>query len=111
MNEVLKKGVVLDFKRLIDYSEGSIISKLILNNKGGNITLFSFDKGQGLSEHSAPFDATIHLLEGEAEITLDGKPYKVKQGESFILPANHPHSAKATDRFKMLLVMIKGELN
>lgn len=108
MNEIFKKGVVLDFRKLIDYSQGGITSKQILKSEGGNITLFSFDRGQSLSEHRVPFDAVVQLIEGEAVVVLDGASHKVRSGESFILPSNVPHAVQAHERFKMLLTMIKG---
>lgn len=107
MNEYFKKGVILDFRKLIDYSQGGIASKQILKSEGGNITLFSFDQGQSLSEHRSPFDAMIQLIEGEAVVVLDGDSYSIKCGESFLLPSNVPHAVKAYERFKMLLTMIK----
>lgn len=93
----------------IDYQEGSVVSKqLILKKDSGNVTLFAFDEGQGLSEHTAPFDALVHVLQGKAEITISKKPYVVNCGEMIIMPANRPHSLKALERFKMLLVMIRS---
>lgn len=94
--------------RLVDYQEGSIVSKTLIDKKTGTVTLFAFDKGQGLSEHTAPFDAMVLILEGEAQITIEGKPYSLSAGEMIIMPANKAHSVKAQDRFKMLLVMIKS---
>ena len=108
MEELFKKGTVLDFEKLIDYSVGGIISKQVLKNEAGNITLFSFDKGQGLSEHTAPFDALVQILDGEATITIGGNPLLLKQGESIIMPANVTHALFADKEFKMLLTMIKG---
>lgn len=108
MNEIFTKGSVLDLSALIDYSEGGVISKQILKSNAGNITLFSFDKGQGLSEHTAPFDAMVQILDGEAEIKIGGKPVIVKKNESIIMPANVAHALSATERFKMLLTMIRG---
>jgi len=93
---------------MIDYQEGSIVSKGLINKEKGTVTLFAFDKGQGLSEHTAPFDAFVYLIDGKAEITIDGKAHSVTAGESIIMPANKPHSLKAVERFKMLLVMIKA---
>ncbi len=93
----------------ISYQQGSIVSKqLIIKKDTGNVTLFAFDEGQGLSEHTAPFDAMVQVLEGEAEITISKKPYIVKAGEMIIMPANHPHALKALRQFKMLLVMIRA---
>jgi len=93
---------------MIDYQEGSIVSKELINKEKGTVTLFAFDKGQGLSEHTAPFDAFVYLIDGKAEITIDGKAHSVTAGESIIMPANKPHSLKAVERFKMLCVMIKA---
>jgi len=86
-----------------------LISKQVTKSKAGNITLFSFDKGEGLSEHTTPFDAVVQLLDGEAEITIGGEVFNLVKGNSIIMPANVPHSLMATERFKMLLTMIKGE--
>lgn len=108
MNEIFTKGNVLDLSELIDYSDGGVISKQILKSNAGNITLFSFDKGQGLSEHTAPFDAMVQILDGEAEIKIGGVPVIVKKNESIIMPANITHALLATERFKMLLTMIRG---
>ncbi len=108
MEEVFKKGTILDFEKLIDYSAGGVISKQVLKSQAGNITLFSFDKGQGLSEHTAPFDAMVQILDGEAVITVGGKPFHLKEGESIIMPANVTHALFAAEQFKMLLTMIKG---
>jgi len=93
---------------LVDYQDGAVVSREIINQKSGSVTLFAFDEGQGLSEHMAPFDALVYLLDGEAEITISGKPLHLKQGEMVIMPANQPHSLKATKRFKMVLTMIKA---
>jgi quercetin dioxygenase-like cupin family protein len=93
---------------LVDYQEGAVVSKTLLAKKTGTITLFAFDAGQGLSEHSAPFDATVSVLDGEAEMTVSGKPFRVRAGEVVILPANDPHSVRAVARFKMLLIMIRS---
>lgn len=108
MDNIFKKGTVLNMTQLIDYSAGGVISKQVLKNEAGNITLFSFDKGQGLTEHTAPFDAMVQILDGEAEIKIGGNPNLLKQGESIIMPANVPHALFAKEKFKMLLTMIKG---
>ncbi len=91
----------------ISYQDGSVVSREILRKKTGTVTVFAFDKGQGLSEHTAPFDATILCLDGELEATIDGTPMKVQEGEMLIMPADKPHSIKAVEKFKMLLIMIR----
>lgn len=108
MNLVFPASTIFLLEKSIDYVSGGVISKQITKNSSGNITLFSFDKGQGLSEHSAPFDAIVQILDGKAEIKIDGNPYEVGKGECIIMPANHPHSLYAVEPFKMLLTMIKG---
>ena len=92
---------------MIDYQKGAVVSRTIVKKSSGTVTLFSFDQGQGLSEHTAPFEALVYLIDGEAEITIDGKPQRVKKGELIVLPANRPHALKAVQKFKMMLVMIK----
>jgi quercetin dioxygenase-like cupin family protein len=99
---------VLDLAGLINYQEGSIVSRVILKAETGNVTLFAFDSGQELSEHSAPFDALVQVLDGEAEIRISAKPFMLKSGEIIIMPANDPHALKAVKRFKMLLTMLKA---
>ena len=101
-------GEVGKLNSLVDYQEGSVVSKEIIKKDKGMVTLFAFDKGQGLSEHTAPFDALVYIFDGQAEINISGKQYNLKAGETIIMPANNPHSLKAIDRFKMLLVMIKA---
>ncbi len=93
---------------LADYQEGSIVSRTISDKKTGTVTFFAFDKGQGLSEHTAPFDALVYLLDGEAEITISGNPFNLRAGEMVIMPANAPHALKAITRFKMVLTMIRS---
>jgi quercetin dioxygenase-like cupin family protein len=93
---------------LVDYQKGAVVSKTLIAKKTGTVTLFAFDAGQGLSEHSAPFDATVCVLDGEAEMTVSGKPFRVRAGEIAILPANDPHAVRAIARFKMLLIMIRS---
>jgi len=93
---------------LADYQEGSVVSRTIIDKKAGTVTFFAFDEGQGLSEHTAPFDAMVYLLEGEAEIIISGKPIHLKQGEMVIMPANQPHALRATKNFKMILMMIRS---
>jgi len=108
MNEIFSKGKVLNLEEMVEYSSGGVISKQVLKSQSGNITLFSFDQGQGLSEHTAPFDAVVQVLDGEAQIIIGGNPNLLKKGESIIMPANVTHALQATRRFKMLLTMIKG---
>lgn len=93
---------------LVDYQSGSIVSREIIKKKTGTVTLFAFDEGQGLSEHTTPFDALVSILDGEAEITISGKPHRLSAGEMIIMPANEPHALKAVKRYKMLLVMIRS---
>jgi len=104
----MEQAKIFDPGQEINYTEGGIVSKQIIKDKGGNVTLFAFDQGQQLSEHTAPFDALIHLVDGEAEIAIDKKKYQVFKGSAIILPANVPHAVQATTRFKMLLTMIKA---
>ena len=92
---------------LIDYQEGAVVSRALMKNKSGTVTLFAFDEGQGLSEHTAPFDALVHVLQGEANITISGNLQRVKAGEMVIMPAREPHALYAVTRFKMMLVMIR----
>lgn len=93
---------------LVDYQDGSVVSKEVIKKEKGTVTLFAFDKGQGLSTHTAPFDALVYIIDGKAEITIAGKPHNLKTGEAIIMPADKAHSLKAIERFKMLLVMIKA---
>lgn len=93
----------------VSYADGAIVSKIISKNEAGNLTLFSFDKGQNLSEHTAPFDAIIQVVEGTAKVTISGKAYDVSEGELIIMPANIPHAVDATEKFKMLLTMLKAK--
>ncbi|HET8686589.1 MAG TPA: cupin domain-containing protein [Methanosarcina sp.] len=97
--------VAADF---IDYASGAVVSKTILKNAAGNITLFAFDAGEGLAEHSSPHAALVQLLDGEAEITIGGMPHVLTTGQCLLMPANIPHALKATQAFKMMLTMIKG---
>jgi len=92
----------------VNYQDGSVVSKTLIKKKTGTVTLFAFDQGQGLSEHTAPFDALVCILDGKAEITISGNPYILKTGEMIILPVNEPHSLKAVKRFKMMLTMIRS---
>lgn len=99
------KAVCLE--SLVEYQKGSVVSREIIRKKAGTVTLFAFDEGQGLSEHTAPFDALVYVLEGEVEIAISGKPHRLKGGEMIIMPANQPHGLKALKAYKMLLVMIR----
>ncbi len=102
------RGRALKAKGLVDYKKDSVVSRTILEKKTGTVTLFAFDKGQGLSEHTAPFDALVEVLDGEAEIKVAGKPNAVKAGEFIIMPAGKPHALRAVKRFKMSLIMIRA---
>ncbi len=97
----------LNLSEMVDYQEGSVVSRTLIERNSGTITLFAFDAGESLSEHTAPFDAMVYLLDGEAEVTLSHQPLSLKAGEMLIMPAGKPHALKATRRFKMLLIMIK----
>jgi quercetin dioxygenase-like cupin family protein len=93
---------------LASYQQGSVVSRILIRRSTGNVTLFAFDEGQELSEHTAPFDALVHVLEGKAEIVIAGKPFQLGAGEVILMPANRPHSLRAISRFKMLLIMIRS---
>jgi quercetin dioxygenase-like cupin family protein len=93
---------------LVNYQDGAVVSRTLITRATGTITLFAFDEGQGLSEHTAPFDAVAHVLEGQAEIVVSGKPLRTTAGEAVLMPANQPHSLKALTRFKLLLTMIRS---
>ena len=101
------KSEILNMAELVKYNEGAVVSRQITKADGGNVTLFAFDEGQELSEHTAPFDALVHVLDGETEITISGKPFELKSGNAVIMPADEPHAIKALTRFKMLLTMIR----
>jgi len=110
MNEVDKNETVsIKLNESLTYQSGVVVSKVLLKKSSGNITLFAFDKGEGLSEHTAPFDAFVHVTDGEAEITISGRQHLLRGGEAIVMPAGQPHSLKAVSAFKMLLVMIKSE--
>jgi len=93
---------------LVDYQDGAIVSRTIVDKETGTVTLFAFDEGQGLSEHTAPFDALVYLVDGEAEVVISGKAFHLKVGEMILMPANEPHALKAVKRFKMILTMIRS---
>ena len=101
-------GNALTMNELVAYSDGSVVSKTLIDKKVGTVTLFSFDAGQGLSEHTAPYDAFVQVVDGEAEVKINGKPHTVATGQMIIMPANIPHELKAVKPFKMLLVMIRA---
>jgi len=102
------KSEVLSIATMVEYQEGSVVSRQITKEEGGNVTLFSFDEGQGLSEHTAPFDALVHVLDGQAEVSISGRSFNLTAGDIIIMPANDPHAIKAITRFKMLLTMVKA---
>ncbi len=105
MNHDLKSNSLVD---MVDYQKEAVVSKTIIDKATGTVTLFAFDQGQGLSEHIAPFDALVQVLDGEVEITISKNPFHLKQGEMIIMPANKPHALKAVKHFKMLLTMIRS---
>jgi quercetin dioxygenase-like cupin family protein len=104
----LYKGKALDVKTLVEYSANSIVSKTLIDTKAGTITAFSFDAGQALSEHTAPYDAVVQIVDGEAEITIGGNAVRASAGKMVVMPANVPHALQATKRFKMLLTLIRA---
>lgn len=103
------KGLPITLKDLIAYQQDSIVSRELLRKKSGTLTIFAFDKGQGLSEHTAPFDATVFILEGKAEVRINKDIHIVSEGQMIIMPANIPHAINANEKFKMLLIMIRSE--
>ena len=94
---------------LVQYQPGSVVSRAVVNRRSGTVTLFAFDEGEGLSEHTAPYDALVHIIEGEAEITIEGSKKLLRAGEAIVLPAGKPHKVNAPKRFKMLLTMIRSD--
>ncbi len=108
IEKIFNTAEVHNLKDMVDYSDGSTVSKIITRNEKGNLTLFAFDQGQNLSEHSAPFDAIVQVLEGSGTIIINNKERKVNEGQLIIMPANIPHAVEATEKFKMLLIMIKA---
>lgn len=99
---------VMSLAEWVQYQKASIVSGEIIKKKTGTVTLFAFDQGQGLSEHTTPFDALVYVVDGEAEVTISGKPYRLSAGEMIVMPANEPHAVNAVERFKMLLIMIRS---
>jgi quercetin dioxygenase-like cupin family protein len=106
-NQNIKKSI-LNLESLLDYQEGSVVSRALINKDVGTVTLFSFDKGESLSEHTAPFDALVYVFNGEAEIIISKEKFNLKSGQMIIMPANEPHALKAIEKFKMMLIMIKS---
>lgn len=102
------RGKALELAALADYQSGAVVSRTLIDKKIGTITIFSFDEGQALSEHTAPYDAFVYIVDGEAEITISGKPLTARAGDIVIMPAGEPHSLRAITRYKMLLVMIRA---
>ena len=107
MTAIDVRGQAIDMAAFVDYAGGSVVSKTVLDKKAGTLTLFSFDQGQGLSEHTSPYDATVLIVDGEATLVIGGKPVTARTGEMVIMPAGVPHSLRAEKRFKMLLIMIR----
>lgn len=106
---MLKDGVkVYTLEEMLDYQESSVVSRTLINKDEGIITLFSFDKGEGLSEHTTPFDALVYLFDGKAKITISKKDYILEKGQMILMPANEPHALKALEKYKMMLIMIKN---
>ena len=97
-----------ELNELVQYQSGSVVSRTIVNAKAGTVTLFSFDEGEGLSEHTAPFDALVYVFDGEAEVVISGKPIPMQAGDLVLMPANEPHALRATRRFKMMLTMVRA---
>ncbi|MFX1304423.1 MAG: cupin domain-containing protein [Promethearchaeota archaeon] len=102
------KKEILNLESMIAFQEGSVISRALINKDVGTVTLFSFDKGEGLSEHTAPFDALVYIFNGKAEIIISSETFILEQGQMIIMPANEPHALKAIEKFKMMLIMIKS---
>ncbi len=102
-----KKSEVFDFREMVDYSEGGIVSKQVVKTEKGNVSLFAFDKGEALSEHTAPFDAMVQVIDGDARVTIGGVDFNVKNGSTIIMPANISHAVYASEKFKMILTMLR----
>lgn len=108
MNDTSIKKAILNLDSMLDFQEGSVVSRALISKDVGTVTLFSFDKGEGLSEHTAPFDALVYVFYGEAEIIISSESFVLKKGQMIIMPANEPHALKALEKFKMMLIMIKS---
>jgi quercetin dioxygenase-like cupin family protein len=102
------RAQILKIADLVDYQDGSVVSRIVVKAETGSVTLFAFDEGQDLSEHTVPFDGLVHVLDGEVEITISGKLFHLRVGDAIVMPANEPHAVKAVKRFKMLLTMIRA---
>lgn len=107
MSNTFEKAKIFSYNGSVTYAEKAVVSKQIIKKDSGNISLFAFDKGEGLSEHTTPFDAIVFIVDGKAEITIDGVAHNLKTGESIIMPANVPHALRAVEQFKMVLTMLK----
>ena len=106
--KIVAKGRVAKLADFAEYQEGSVVSRTVIDRKNGTVTIFALDEGQGLSEHTAPYDALVYVLNGEAEIVISEKSMRVKEGEMIVIPARKPHALKAVRRFKMMLTMIRS---
>ena len=102
------KGKVMILRDLVEYQSGTVASRMVISNSAGSVTVFSFDEGEEISEHTAPFDAMVTILEGECSVRLSGETHPMKAGDTIIFPANEPHAVSAVTRFRMMLVMIRG---
>jgi len=109
MSNEFEKGKIFSYAESIAYSDNAVVSKHILKKETGNISIFAFDKGEGLSEHTAPFDAVVSIVDGKAEVKIDGVPHVLAAGNNIIMPANVPHALNAIEKFKMVLTMIKSQ--
>jgi quercetin dioxygenase-like cupin family protein len=110
MSKGIEPSTTYETAALVDYQDGSIVSRVLLKASGGNVTLFAFDEGQALSEHSAPYDALVFVVDGVAEIRIAGEPHRVSAGETILLPANVSHAVEAVQRFKMILTMVRTQV-
>ncbi len=108
MSDKNVKREIMSLESMLDYQEKSVVSRALINKDVGTVTLFSFDKGEGLSEHTAPFDALVYVFDGEAEIIISKEKFNLKNGQMIIMPANEPHALNAPEKFKMMLIMIKS---
>jgi quercetin dioxygenase-like cupin family protein len=108
-NNEFEKSKIFSYRESVEYAEGAIVSKTVLKKDTGNISLFAFDKGEALSEHTAPFDAMIQVVDGKAEIVIGGKSFFLETGQTIIMPADVPHAVKAVEKFKMVLTMIRSK--